>query len=197
MSRRSLVAAFVAALGLALAAGPAHAANTTVCWKVLASQPCIKFVVGDTESGLPSSGVPEGVAAWAKDSDQLLCYYGGSWQPCNDGGTGGGDPTLAGDVDGSGSANDLDEAAVESELESVLDLSDLQGAVADSQVPNTITVDLAATSTALAANPSPCTSGDFVTDIAADGTLTCSTPDTGSGLSQPQVLARLAVGGGF
>jgi len=42
---------------------------------------------------------------------------------------GGSDPTLAGDVDGLGSANDLDEVAVEAELEAVLDLPDLQGAV--------------------------------------------------------------------
>lgn len=35
--------------------------------------------------------------------------------------------TLAGDVDGAANANDLDEAAVESELEAVLDLPDLQG----------------------------------------------------------------------
>lgn len=37
-----------------------------------------------------------------------------------------------------------------------------------------------ATSTALAANPSACPGGQFVTDIAADGTLTCTTP-SGSG----------------
>jgi hypothetical protein len=37
--------------------------------------------------------------------------------------------TLAGDVDGAANANDLDEAAVESELEAVLDLADLQGAL--------------------------------------------------------------------
>lgn len=39
------------------------------------------------------------------------------------------DLTLAGDVDGSGGATDLDEAAVETELESVLDLADMQGSV--------------------------------------------------------------------
>jgi hypothetical protein len=37
----------------------------------------------------------------------------------------------------------------------------------------------ASTATALAANPSPCDVGDFVTDIAADGTLTCDTPAGG------------------
>lgn len=44
------------------------------------------------------------------------------------------DPTLAGDVDGLGSANDLDEAAVESELESVLDLADMQGTLASDRI---------------------------------------------------------------
>ena len=70
-------------------------------------------------------------------------------------------------------------------------------AITDADVPNSITVTLAATATALAANPSPCTAGDFVTDIAADGTLTCDTPAGGSGLTHPQIMARLAVGGGF
>jgi len=44
------------------------------------------------------------------------------------------DPTLTGDVDGLGSANDLDEAAVETELEAVLDLVDLQGDLPASRV---------------------------------------------------------------
>ena len=70
-------------------------------------------------------------------------------------------------------------------------------AITDADVPNSITVTLAATATALAANPSPCTAGDFVTDIAADGTLTCDTPAGGSGLTHPQIMARLAVGGGY
>lgn len=65
----------------------------------------------------------------------------------------------------------------------------------------TDTIDLVvgnvATATALAANPAPCSLGDFVTDIAANGTLTCATPSGGSGLPHPQVMARLAVGGGY
>lgn len=67
----------------------------------------------------------------------------------------------------------------------------------DADVPNTITVTLAATATALATNPTACGAGDFVTDIAADGTLTCDTPAGGSGLTHPQIMARLAVGGGY
>ncbi len=95
-------------------------------------------------------------------------------------------------------------------------------ALVDADVPNTITVDLSAaasdltctaciggtevdestlaavpTASALAANPTACTAGDFVTDIAADGTLTCATPAGGSGLTHPQIMARLAVSGAY
>jgi hypothetical protein len=41
------------------------------------------------------------------------------------------------------SASELDGSGVESELEGLMDLQDLQGAVTDAQVPNTITVDSA------------------------------------------------------
>lgn len=57
---------------------------------------------------------------------------------------GGGATNLVGDVTGSSSANDLDESAVESELESVLDLPELQGTLTDTQVPDNITIDFAA-----------------------------------------------------
>jgi hypothetical protein len=47
-----------------------------------------------------------------------------------------------------------------------------------------------ATATALAANPAACSAGDFVTDIDANGTLTCATPPGGgSGLTRAQVMA--------
>jgi len=46
-------------------------------------------------------------------------------------------------------------------------------ALADGDVPDTITIDLAATATALAADPSDCASFLFAATIAADGTLTC------------------------
>lgn len=83
---------------------------------------------------------------------------------------------LAGDVDGTANANDLDEAAVEAELESVLDLQDLQGAVTDAQVPNTVTITLAATATALAANGANCTSNDFALGVSAAGVAECAQP---------------------
>lgn len=70
-------------------------------------------------------------------------------------------------------------------------------ALADADIPNTITVDLAATATALAADPTACPGGEYVTDIAAAGTLTCATVSGGSGLTHPQVMTRAAVLGSF
>jgi hypothetical protein len=46
----------------------------------------------------------------------------------------GGGGTLAGDVDGPAGSNDLDEVAVEAELEGVIDLEDLQGSLLESQI---------------------------------------------------------------
>lgn len=66
-------------------------------------------------------------------------------------------------------------------------------ALVSADIPNNA-ANTSGTAAALAANPSPCSAGDFVTDIAADGTLTCATPP---GLTHPQVMARLSVGGGF
>lgn len=54
-------------------------------------------------------------------------------------------------VDSTG-AVDLTELSVEAELESVLDLQELQGAVTDGQVPNTITIDNATTAANLGAD---------------------------------------------
>ena len=49
-------------------------------------------------------------------------------------------------------------------------------AITDDDIPDDITIDLAATATALATNPTACTAGQFVEDIDADGTLACATP---------------------
>ena len=57
--------------------------------------------------------------------------------------------------------------------------SSISGSVTDSQVPNNITVDLAATANALASDPTDCAGGQFATGIAASGNLTCSTPAGG------------------
>jgi fibronectin-binding autotransporter adhesin len=56
--------------------------------------------------------------------------------------------------------------------------------ITDADVPNSITIDLAAAATALAANPTDCSANQFATTIAANGNLTCSSitdadvPDT-------------------
>lgn len=208
----------------AVLADAAGAANRVVLARPNSTDGAVRFIVGDTEAGLPMT-FGEGVSAWAKDTDRLVCFFAGAWGPCNDGaggglsssdidtsaelrailtdeiGTGallfglaptmedglacsgdqvvkrdagdtafecatftGADPTLAGDVDGLGSANDLDEAAVEVELENVIDLQDLQGAATDGQIPNGITIDLATQATTALA-------GDSAAGFFPSGTL--------------------------
>jgi hypothetical protein len=50
----------------------------------------------------------------------------------------------------------------------------------------------ASTATALAANPAACGAGSYVTDIAADGTLTCSNPFTGMAESYTGMIETVA-----
>lgn len=52
--------------------------------------------------------------------------------------------------------------------------SDLGGSATDAQIPDNITIDLAATATALASDPTDCSAGQFATTIAASGNLTCA-----------------------
>lgn len=54
--------------------------------------------------------------------------------------------------------------------------SNLSGAATDAQVPDNITVTLAGTATALAADPADCTGSNFATGINASGVAQCSTP---------------------
>lgn len=54
-------------------------------------------------------------------------------------------------------------------------------AILDADIPNTITIDLAATATALAANPSDCPVDQFANAIDASGNLTCAAPPGGGG----------------
>jgi hypothetical protein len=75
------------------------------------------------------------------------------------------------------SADELDEAGVESGLEAVLDLQDQQGAVTDAQVPNTITVDLATVATTANAGDSATAffSSGEIEDVRLPSTLTRDT----------------------
>lgn len=63
--------------------------------------------------------------------------------------------------------------AAENSIEVIIDLQDLQGAVTDAQVPNTITVDLATTATTANA-------GDSATSFFASGTLEVAIGGTGT-----------------
>ncbi len=89
---------------------------------------------------------------------------------------------IAGDIDGTGlTAVDLDEAAVEAELEAVLDLADMQGAVTDAQVPDNITVDSATTAGTVTFADA---GGDTTTFVALGTSATGSlAPATDAGLT--------------
>lgn len=69
-------------------------------------------------------------------------------------------------VSGSGATWLVDSSAV--------NFNELAGSASDSQVPDTITINLAGTATALASNPTDCSSNQFANAIAASGNLTCA-----------------------
>jgi hypothetical protein len=114
-----------------------------------------------------------------------------------DGGTGGeiadGSVTAADLGAASVGSSELDEADVEAGLEAVLDLADLQGAVTDSQVPDTITVDLATVATTANA-------GDSATSFFSSGTVEAARLPAVTALSSActdaQVLGGTAGGTG-
>ncbi len=58
-----------------------------------------------------------------------------------------------------------------------VNFTNLAGTATDAQIPDTITITLAATATALAANPADCAASNFATTIAANGDLTCAQVD--------------------
>ena len=73
----------------------------------------------------------------------------------------------------------------------------------DGDIPNTITIDLAAAATALAANPSDCGANQYATTIAASGALTCAqvayaqvsgTPTIPADLSAEPIVTTAASG---
>lgn len=78
-------------------------------------------------------------------------------------------------------ATEIDESTLESPLESLIDLQDLQGAVTDAQVPNNITITLAATATALAADGTNCSAGSYPLGVDASGVVqNCTVATTGT-----------------
>lgn len=85
-----------------------------------------QYIIADTQAECPSTDVGDGDLCYCKDLDAFHVRADGAWTTLA--GEGGGGP-LAGDVDGDPGTTDLDEAAVETELEAVLDLADMQGSL--------------------------------------------------------------------
>lgn len=143
------------------------------------------------------------------------CCLDGVWAACDSGGGGGGAPTtldyFVGSSTGSLSAERVgtDTASVDVDLgtagqvkfnvitpvASASDLSGCTNCIGGTEVDES-TLGAVPTATALATNPADCGVGEYAFRIAANGDLSCDVP-TGSGLSHPQVMARLAVGGGY
>ena len=74
-------------------------------------------------------------------------------------------------VAATGSPEQLTINVNEAGMEGLLDLQDLQGAVTDGQVPNTITIDLATAATDLAANGANCAAGEIPLGVGTDGAV--------------------------
>lgn len=160
-------------IALFLMAASSEAALVVKAWKPPGATRFLLQCIADAVVDLPTcASVNDGFDCRVLATNAAyICDGSGAWTVI--GGSGGGDPTLAGDVDGLGSANDLDEAAVEAELEGVLDLQDLQGAVTDGQVPDGITVTLAAsaTSATTATTATTANAGDSATAFFPTGTF--------------------------
>lgn len=132
--------------------------------------------LGTDTTGNYAAGDAEGGAATTGDSATAFFSTGTLEDARVDGSAEADELVLAGDVNGTANANDLDEVAVEAELEAVLDLPDLQGSVLDSQVPDTITINAANVTILGSAAPAPTVEGrvEWETDddhiIVGDGT---------------------------
>ncbi len=184
----------VVALGAALlcAASSMQAALSVVFWKPPGATRFLPICRVDLESELPVSPAPtEFAMCTADDTDATYVFHDGVWVELA-GGVGGGDSFKT--IDAPAGTDPVADSATDT-----LAITASGGlTVTGDSATDTLSfaVGNVATATALAANPTACGGGDFVTDIAADGTLTCATPAAG-GLTHPQIMARLAVGGGY
>lgn len=181
------------ALGAAmlLAGSSAHAAVVVRTWKPSSATRYLTVCWADAVVDLPASP-GEGAICSVEADNTTYVYHDGAWAAIT-GGPGGGNSFET--VNAPAGTDPVADSSTDT-----LNLT-ASGGLTITGDSGTDTLDFVvgnvATATALAANPTACGAGDFVTDIAADGTLTCDTPAGGSGLTHPQIMARLAVGGGY
>lgn len=174
---------------ICLGMSASHAAVSVSPWKMAGQNKYLYFCYAALESELPVSAT-EGAICAADDADAIFVYHDGAWVEVV-AGVGGGDSFKTIDAPAG------TDPAADSSTDTLLITASGGLTVTGDSAADTLAfvVGNVATATALAANPTACGAGDFVTDIAADGTLTCSTP--GGGLTHPQIMTRLAVGGGY
>ena len=213
---------------------PVYAQRGGGATSVIALLPECTLAGGETQ---PSGSCPADKYTCKITSAQEIwsCDNPGTWTQLGAaGGSGGvsdgdkGDVTVSGSggtwtLDaGSVSADELDAAGVESELEEVLDLGDLQGellwstlssyptactgqfvrgvgdslvceSVTDADIPNDITIDLATTATALASNGANCSAGQYALGVDATGAAEGCTADDDTPDSDAEVPDNITI----
>jgi hypothetical protein len=128
------------------------------------------------------------------DGSVMVCTGAGGWKDIDDdggvGGHGDGANCAAGEialgVDANGAVQGCYEPA----------FTDVTGSVTDAQVPNTITIDLAATATALAANGGNCSAGQWAAGVDASGAAEGCTADDDQPDSDGEVPDNITVSAG-
>lgn len=208
-------------MGLSYSArySPTKGAARTETWTVEPSDTTLAGIISDTVPTPTTTFQPSQITSGGATNGQCLIYDGTVWEPgaCASGSGSGTVTSVAATVPSilaiSGSpitTSGTLAISLATQSANQVFAGPTTGAAAtptfrtlvDADIPNTITIDLAATATALAtpraingtnfdgtaaititanlpANPTACASGEYVSDIAADGTLTCSTPAGG------------------
>lgn len=144
-----------------------------------------QLIVADTAAECPSSDVGDGDVCYGKDSDIHRIRQNGAWVTVS---VTTHSHTLVGDVDGDVGTTDLNEAAVEAEIESVVDLADLQGILTVAKggtgsAPASDDQVLVSNSTSDASWKSvpDCHTGSMLTYTASSNTWGCEADDGGTG----------------
>ena len=173
-----------------LLAAPAAASLKRVPFNALNGT--VDFLVADTLADLPATGPSDGVQAFVRSENTTYCYDAAAWILCSAGGAGSGTVTnIAVAVPSewivSGSPVTTSGTITISEATQA-DNTVYAGpsafgpatpsfrALVDGDIPNTITINLAAAATALAANPADCSGADneFAWRVNASADLSCS-----------------------